>query len=53
MPIEIRQMIVKARITPQGAAPSRAGVPPKDDCDCAQGLTADDLARLLSDREER
>jgi hypothetical protein len=52
MPIEIREMIIKARIEPDGRRPPGKAAE-TDDCACKSTVTADDLTRLLNDRNER
>ena len=52
MPILIRELVIKAKVDAEAAAPAAA---PKDkgDCGCGGSLCVEDLARILADREER
>jgi hypothetical protein len=53
MPIEIRELIINARVEPDAVSrPPRKGQA-QEECDCSGGVDADGLARLLRDREER
>lgn len=53
MPIEIREMIIKARIEPGGGSRPAKPTAKADDCGCKTTLSADDLERLMQDRAER
>ncbi|MDQ2088744.1 DUF5908 family protein [Marimonas arenosa] len=55
MPIEIRELVIKARVDPdRTVSPShRGGGDNKKDCGCGSGFGPDELARILVDREER
>lgn len=53
MPIEIRELIIKARVEPRDTTPGRAPRDDDKDCGCGATMDADALARILADMKER
>lgn len=53
MPIEIRELIIRARVEPEAAPEAGHAAAPKAECGCAHGVSEDDLMRILKDRQER
>jgi hypothetical protein len=53
MPILIRELVIKARVEPEAVRPSAAPKGEKADCGCGGAVSAEELARLLADRQER
>lgn len=54
MPILVRELIIRARVEPERTAPAAPRTESgKSGCDCAEAISAKDLARILGDRKER
>ena len=53
MAIEIRELIIRARVEPQSAPDAGRPVRPPEERSCSGALTADELARILKDKQER
>jgi hypothetical protein len=52
MPVLIRELVIKARVEPE-ARSAPAPRADKGSCGCPGGISAEDLARILADRQER